>query len=89
MREIDPLPLEFEDLRHARGEVELQPDREGQERVFQAFRVGMVEVGVEARQLVFTDETGALCPGVLCDVPTRVRAVGPKPPQLGQVEHLA
>ena len=60
MREVDPIPLEFEHLRHAGGEIELQPNREGEERVLEAFGVRMIEIGIETSQLVVSDEAGAL-----------------------------
>ena len=89
MREVDPIPLEFEHLGHACGEVELQADRQSEERVLQAFRVRMIQIGVEASQLVVGDEAGALRAGIFLDVPARVRAVRPQTPELGEVEHLA
>ena len=87
--EVAPIPLEFEHLGHPGGEIELQADREREQRVLQAFGVRLIEVAIKSGQLVIGDEARALRAGVFLNVPAWVRAVRPQAPELGEVEHLA
>lgn len=84
----DPRPIELQDLRHARGEFELVPDREEHEGMLKALRLGAREVREELLHLAVDDQSSLSPFRVLRDVAAGVGPVGAHAPDLCHVEHL-
>lgn len=87
--QIDPGPLQGEDFRHARGELELQPDAQRDDVRLHAVGFDLVEGGEQPAHFLVGDQAGRTLLGISLDVAARVGAVRAVAPDLGHVEHLA
>lgn len=87
--QIDPAPLQADDLGAAACKLELQADRQGNDVALQPLSLDPVKLTEQFAHVLVADKVSGLAVGVHRDVTARVGAVRPMAPDLGQVEHLA
>ena len=70
--QVNPVPLQQQDFRHAGGKLELQPDNQSQRRMLQALGIGLVKIGEQLPHLRIGDQAGRAFFWILRNMPAGV-----------------
>ncbi|SHH08328.1 Transposase [Pollutimonas bauzanensis] len=86
---IHPCPFQQPNLEHSGSKRKQQANAQCQQPMLQAFRVGSIQILVDAPQLFISDESRCAFLGIHRDMTARIRSVGTITPYLYHVQHFA